>query len=130
MNHDDAPVIVKCAQVVTAREVLDAETKLHGVLGPCSVLVAGEGMDLDLPLESGLPLELMQARDSPSTPGPLPAEVDGNVYASSTCTALQQVRAELMPKEKRQVTLQQQGMVWGDDELLFALHNLARQTDR
>ena len=58
-QFETVPLSIKCSSVVTARQVLAAETQLHGV-SSCQVAVAGVGMDLDLPLKSGMALDFRQ----------------------------------------------------------------------
>ena len=98
----------------------------------CQVAVAGVGMDLDLPLESGMALDF-SVPPAPSAcagrDGEAVVSSDWNVYAVTTCAELQHVRAELVPHSERLATLAKQGPIWRDDELLFGLQHLALHTD-
>ena len=55
---------------------------------------------------------------------------DWTVYAVSSFTQLATRRNSQMPKIEREAILSLQGPVWGDDELLAGLHDIASQTDR
>ena len=58
-QFETVPLSIKCSSVVAARQVLAAETQLHGV-SSCQVAVPGVGMDLDLRLKSGMALDFRQ----------------------------------------------------------------------
>eukprot|EP00435_Cladocopium_sp_Y103_P054990 s775_g18.t1 len=131
--------VVRFASGVTGHQLLAAEKSLSEVSLPVSVYVAGLGLDLDLPLQPGMVLDLVL--DQPvSTRAPLleapvvssvSVEVpDWHVYAVSTFAALDSARKRGMSQSERAEILGRQGPVWSDDELLFGLRAIAHNTDQ
>lgn len=133
--QDDTTHLVSRLPHATARHVLQAETALVGQDVPDLVRVAGELMDLDLCLQEGMVLDFGLQPPVPaavtglqSVGTDLSVAADWNVYAVSTMHALKNQRQDCMPKSERLRILDQQGPVWGDDELLDGLRRIAHET--
>jgi len=142
---DESDVLVRVSPGSTGEQLLAAEVKLGNAVKDFQLRVNGEPMN---PSQT-FPNDALVSLVSPAwTPEQLYAEkqvpccldVDAFLHFVRASDAfepgpmndlgrLSAVRHPDMPNVTRQSVLAMQGPVWGDDELLFGLHQIADNTD-
>ena len=147
LTENTTPIEIACAAGTTGQQLLEAEQILTGTAAELVLWSSAQPLDLTSPLVHDAEIGIAPKGfavgpvSEPTVPCCLsPMDVlahcheepgrDWTVYAVSSFTQLATRRNSQMPKIEREAILSLQGPVWGDDELLAGLHDIASQTDR
>ena len=138
-------VQVRISPDATGLQLLTAETRLGNASEGLQVRVEGEAFDPAKPFGQAHLISLLpadwdpsQIRSDPVVPCCMSTDDFLRFIRASdasdpgpvtTLEGLAKVRVSNMAQLERLSVLQQQGPVWGDDELLFGLQNIALTTD-